>query len=106
MMKITPWVRLSVLRPFAIVAITSAPKSASLTSPRPPKRLVPPITAAAIASISSVPPPAFRSTLLRRAASTTPPSPAIAPEIMKTMILTRATLMPARRAASALPPTA
>ena len=45
-MKIMPWVRLSVLRPLAIVAITSAPKSASLTSPRPPKRLVPPITAA------------------------------------------------------------
>src|SRR4029453_414465 len=79
---------------------------ASRTSPRPPKRLVPPITAAAMASISSVPPPAFRSTLLRRAARTTPPSPAIPPEIMKTITLTRATLMPARRAASAFPPRA
>ena len=32
--------------------------------------------------------------------------PAMTPEIMKTMMRTRATLMPARRAASALPPTA
>ena len=50
-------------RPFAIVAITSAPKERVRTSPRPPKRLVPPITAAAIASSRSVPPPASRSTL-------------------------------------------
>ena len=92
--------------PFAIVAITSEPNSALRTSPRPPKRLVPPMTAAAIASISSVPPPAFRSALLRRATRTMPPSPDIAPEIMKTRILIRATLIPARRAASALPPTA
>ena len=44
-------------RPFAIVAITAAPSTALRTSPRPPKRLVPPITAAEIASSSSVPPP-------------------------------------------------
>ena len=64
------------------------------------------MTAAAIESISSVPPPALRSTLFRRAASTIPPRPAMKPEIMKTMIRIRLTLMPARRAASALPPTA
>ncbi len=92
--------------PFAIVVIRSAPISAFRTSPRPPNRLVPPITAAEIASISSVPPPAFRSTLWRREARTMPPSPAMKPEIMKTRIRIRVTLMPARRAASALPPTA
>ena len=35
--------------PFAIVEIRAAPISAFRISPRPPKRLVPPITAAAIA---------------------------------------------------------
>jgi hypothetical protein len=35
-----------------------------------------------------------------------PPIAAIAPEIMNTMMRMRGTLMPARRAASALPPTA
>ena len=49
-------------RPFAIVAITAAPSTALRISPRPPKRLVPPITAAEIASSSSVPPPWSRST--------------------------------------------
>ena len=52
--------------PFEIVEISAAPISALRTSPRPPNRLVPPMTAAAIASISSVLPPAFRSTLFRR----------------------------------------
>ncbi len=93
-------------RPFAIVAITAAPSTALRTSPRPPNRLVPPITAAEIASSSSVPPPWSGATELRRPARTMPPTPAMKPEIMKTMIRIRATLMPARRAASALPPTA
>ena len=35
-----------------------------------------------------------------------PPTPAMNPAIMNTTIRTRSTLMPARRAASALPPTA
>ena len=39
-------------------------------------------------------------------AKITPPRPAIAPEIMKTWIRIRRTLMPARLAASAFPPTA
>ena len=45
------------LRPFAIVAMTSEPRSAPRTSPRPPNRLTPPMTAAEIESSSSVPPP-------------------------------------------------
>ena len=36
----------------------------------------------------------------------TPPTPAMNPPIMNTAIRTRSTLIPARRAASALPPTA
>ena len=79
---------------------------ALITPPRPPNRLVPPITAAAIASSRIVPPPALRSTELSREAKMTPPIPAIALEIMNTFIRIPGTLMPARRAASAFPPTA
>ena len=93
-------------RPLAIVMITSAPSSAETTRPRPPKRLVPPITAAAIALSRIGPPPAVRSTELRRAAKAIPPSTAMALEIMNTAIRMNATSIPARRAASALPPTA
>ena len=64
------------------------------------------MTAAAIASSRSVPPPALRSTEFRRAARMTPPSPAMPEQIMKTITLTMRVLMPARRAASSLPPTA
>ena len=53
-----------------------------------------------------MPPPALRSTERSREAKTTPPSAAIAPEIMNTIILIRVTLIPARRDASAFPPTA
>src|SRR5947199_64785 len=70
-------------RAFETVEISAAPISAFRTSPRPPKRLVPPMTAAAMASISRVPPPALRSTLLRRAASTMPPRPDIAPAALE-----------------------
>ena len=59
-----------------------------------------------MASSKIVPPPAFRSTELRRAAKTTPPRAAIPLEIMKTIMRIRFTLIPARRAASAFPPTA
>ena len=64
------------------------------------------MTAAAIASSRIVPLPALRSTELRREAKMTPPRPAIAPEMPKTHQRITRTLMPARRAASALPPTA
>ena len=67
---------------------------------------MPPITAAEIASSRIVPPPAVRSTEFRREAKMIPPTAAIAPEIMKTKIRISFTLIPARRAASALPPTA
>ena len=93
-------------RPFPIVEMTSAPSSAETTRPRPPKRLVPPITAAAIASSRIVPPPALRSTELRREAKMMPPMAAMPLEIAKTAIRMNFTLMPARCAASALPPTA
>jgi hypothetical protein len=46
-------------RSFETLPITSAPSKAAQTRPRPPNRLVPPITAAAIASSSSVPPPVW-----------------------------------------------
>ncbi len=93
-------------RPFAIVAMMSEPRSAPRTSPRPPNRLTPPMTAAEIESSSSVPPPTCRFTDWSRAARTIPPTPAMIPEIMKTRMRMRGTLMPERRAASALPPTA
>ena len=61
--------------PFETTEIIVAPMRAFRISPRPPKRLVPPMTAAAMASISSVPPPALVSTLFRRAARTMPAEP-------------------------------
>ena len=89
-----PFVYPAVLSPFETVAITSEPRSAPRTSPRPPNRLTPPITAAAIASSSSVPPPKSSATELMYAASMMPPIAAVALEIMKTSTRIRATLMP------------
>ena len=74
--------------------------------PRPPNSDVPPMTAAAIEYSRIVPPPEFVSTERRREARTMPPSAAIIEQIAKHAIFTLSTLMPARRAASALPPTA
>ena len=48
--------------PLSVAAITSAPLMALVTLPRPPKRLVPPITAAAIEFSNKFPPPAELST--------------------------------------------
>ena len=53
-----------------------------------------------------MPPPEFVSIERRREARMMPPSAAIIEQIAKHAILTRSTLMPARRAASVLPPTA
>ena len=64
------------------------------------------MTAAAIEYRRIEPPPAFVSTDRRREARMMPPSAAISEQIAKTVILIRSTLMPARRAASWLPPTA
>ena len=64
------------------------------------------MTAAAIEYSRIEPPPAFVSTELSRDARMMPPIAAMNPEIPNTAIRIASTLMPARRAASALPPTA
>jgi hypothetical protein len=92
--------------PLSIEPITSAPSSALLMWPRPPNRLVPPITAAAIEYSRIEPPPALVSTERRREARMMPPTAAISEQIAKHMIFTRSLEMPARRLASALPPSA
>jgi hypothetical protein len=92
--------------PLSIEAMTSAPSTADFTCPRPPNSEVPPITGAAIEYRRICPPPAPVSTERSRDARMIPPRAAIAEQIANTMILTRSTLMPARRAASWLPPIA
>jgi hypothetical protein len=87
-------------------SMTSAPSSAAFIVPRPPNSEVPPMTAAAIGYSSAWPPPVFVSTERRREASRMPPITAIIETIAKHAMRTLSTLMPARRAASALPPTA
>ena len=64
------------------------------------------MTAAAMTLSSRLPPPVPVDTERAREARMIPPTPAMNPLIMNTAIRTRSTLMPARRAASALPPTA
>ena len=51
-------------------------------------------------------PPVFGSTELALEAAMMPPTAAIEEQMTKALILIRSTVMPARRAASALPPTA
>ena len=62
----------------------TAPSSAPRTSPRPPKRLTPPMTADAIAFSSRFPGGNVSATEFTCAAKMMPPMPAVAPEIMKT----------------------
>ncbi len=88
------------------MAITSDPNSASRTSPRPPNRLHPPITAAGYGIDQQRPATRVEVDAVEARGQDDPPDPAMPLEILKTMIRTRATLMPARLAASALPPTA
>ena len=64
------------------------------------------MTAEAIAFSSRLPGGNVRATEFTCDAKMMPPIPAVAPEIMNTSTRMRGTLMPARRAASALPPTA
>ena len=92
--------------PFEIDVITSAPSRACQTLPRPPNRLVPAITGPAIASSRKSPAPEDWFTASSRDAAMIPPIAAIVDEMTNTITRTRVTLMPARRAASALPPTA
>ena len=79
-----PVARLSRPMPLAMETITSAPSSTETTRPRPPNRLVPPITAAAITLSSRSPPPVLVATERRREARMIPPRPAMNPEIMNT----------------------
>ena len=106
MMNFTDDSKLSRSIPFEIDWMTRMPSSAAQTVPRPPNRLVPPMTAAAIALSNTSPPPADWLTASRRDAARTPPRAAKNDAIVNTAIRTRSTLIPARRAASALPPTA
>ncbi len=89
-----------------IEPITNAPSSADQAVPRPPNRLVPPMTAPAMAySNTSLLPEDWLTDRLRLAAST-PPRAAVADASTNTTRRTVSTRMPARRAASMLPPTA
>ena len=92
--------------PLSMMASTSPPSTALTMRPRPPNRLVPPITAAPTATSRKSFPPVWGSTELSREASRTPATPESTAHITKADIRMRATLIPARRAASALPPTA
>ena len=74
--------RLSSVSPFEIDWITRMPSSAANAEPRPPKRLVPPITAAAIALRLTSPPPLLWFAAASRAAASTPPSAANVEHIM------------------------
>ncbi len=92
--------------PFSITATTAPPSTASSTLPLPPNRLVPPMTAAPTAYSRTELPPVFGSTELALEAATMPPIAAIEEQITNALILIRSTGMPARLAASVLPPTA
>ena len=92
--------------PLAIEPITTAPSSADQTEPRPPNRLVPAMTGPAMAISSKSLLPEDWLTAIRRDAASTPPAAASVDASTKTSRRTWSILMPARRAASALPPTA
>ena len=92
--------------PLEIEPMTSAPSSAPHTEPRPPNRLTPAITGPAMASSSRSPEPEDWLTASSREAARMPPNAASIEVSTNTIVRTRATLIPARRAASALPPTA
>ena len=92
--------------PLEIEPITSAPSRADHTVPRPPNRLVPAITGPAMASSSRSLAPELWLTASRREAARMPPIADIEPAMANTATRTRLTRMPARRAASSLPPTA
>ena len=93
-------------RPFSTLATTTDPRSTPRARPRPPNKLVPPMTAAAIASSASAPPPVVELTASCREAATIPAIAANVEQKENIAIFTAATLIPARRADLALPPTA
>jgi hypothetical protein len=92
--------------PLEMEPITSAPSSAAQTRPRPPNRLTPAMTGPAIESSSTSLPPEDWLTAISREPAITPPAAAIVEASAKTSTRTRSTWMPARRAASMLPPVA
>ena len=92
--------------PFEIEPITSAPSSADQAEPRPPNRLVPPMTAAAIAVQQQV---AAAGRLVDGEQARRGHDPAERGEVehsTNTISGRASSGCPARRAASALPPTA
>ena len=91
--------------PFLSTAISIAPRKVPAIEPRPPERLVPPTTTAAITSSSYIS-PAFGWPEFIRDARSTPLAAESTPQSTYTPATIRPVLIPASRAASALPPTA
>ena len=96
---------LSRLRLLRITPMRSTPATVRGIEPRPPNRLVPPSTTAATAN-SSVSWAALGWPDSTRPSSVNPASTTATPPARNTPRRTRVTWTPARRAASALPPTA
>ena len=71
-------------RPFEIDWMTRMPSSAEYADPRPPKRLVPPMTAAAMALRLVSPPPLLWLAEARREAAKIPPRAANVEHSVKT----------------------
>ena len=92
----------SVANPVCSVAMMSTPRNAELTLPRPPIRLVPPITHAD----SSIPTAAFGSAVDNFAAWKIPAIPQNTPQRTNAVTLYGTTLMPDRRTASSFVPIA
>jgi hypothetical protein len=83
--------------------MTTAPRTAPGIVPMPPANEVPPMTAAAM-TYSSLCVPRLTVAAFRRADSTTPPTAARMPMITNVIMIVRLVLIPARFAASGLPP--
>ena len=88
-----------------MTAITSAPIAAWMRRPRPPKRLTPPTTAAAT-PLRTMSRPTVASTDPTRVTLNRAETTASVEQMTNAHHLIQRTLMPARRAASALPPIA
>ncbi len=91
--------------PLSRLVITSAPSRAPYTVPEPPRMDVPPMKQAAMASSSPML-PAEGEPAARRAVLTSPAKAHITPMMPKIHSFTACTLMPDRRVASMLLPTA
>src|SRR5579863_554788 len=94
-----------ITNPLVSTPINTAPTTVPPIPPRPPARLVPPITTEAITR-SSYPMPPTASAAPSRADNKNPASPASAPTTKYTLVMIAGTSRPFRRAASGLPPTA